>query len=136
MDSGLAITAADVLVRRDWLEAHRDAAKSFLKAVVEATAYAKTHKDFTDAICEKYLLKDYVTGIETKFEDYVLGVLPEKPYPLTKGLETAIRELAPGDSFVRQKKAEEFIDASIIAEIEKEGFIEQLYRRSPRDDAK
>ncbi len=135
MDSGLAITAADVLVRRDWLEAHRDAAKSFLKAVVEATAYAKTHKDFTDAICEKYLLKDYVTGIETKFEDYVLGVLPEKPYPLTKGLETAIRELAPGDSFVRQKKAEEFIDASIIAEIEKEGFIEQLYRRSPRDDA-
>lgn len=136
MDSGLAITAADVLVRRDWLAAHRDAAKSFLKAVIEATAYAKTHKGFTDAICAKYLLKDFATGMETKFEDYVLGVLPEIPYPLTKGLEIAIRELAPGDSFLRQKKAEDFIDASIISEIEKEGFIEQLYRRQPGDGAR
>jgi len=136
MDSGLAITAADVLVRRDWLEAHRDAAKRFLKAVVEATAYAKTHKSFTDAICAKYLLKDFATGMETKFEDYVLGVLPEKPYPLTEGLKTAIRELAPGDSFLRQKKAEDFIDASIISDIEKEGFIEQLYRRSSSGNAK
>ena len=136
MDLGLAITAADVLVRRDWLDAHRDAAKSFLKAVVEATAFAKTHKDFTDAICAKYLLKDFATGMETKFEDYVLGVLPEKPYPLTKGLEIAIRELAPGNSFLRQKKAADFIDASIISEIEKEGFIEQLYRRHPGDGAR
>jgi len=136
MDLGLAITAADVLVRRDWLEAHRDAVKRFLKAVVEATAYAKTHKSFTDAICAKYLLKDFATGMETKFEDYVLGVLPEKPYPLTEGLKTAIRELAPGDSFLRQKKAEDFIDASIISDIEKEGFIEQLYRRSSSGNAK
>jgi ABC-type nitrate/sulfonate/bicarbonate transport system substrate-binding protein len=83
IQSGLAITAADVLVRRDWLEANRPAAKNFLKAVIEATAFAKTHKGFTDDICKKYLLKDFVSGIETKFEDYVLAVLPEKPYPLT-----------------------------------------------------
>ncbi|MGH7843616.1 MAG: ABC transporter substrate-binding protein [Candidatus Binatia bacterium] len=123
--SGLAITAADVLVRRHWLEANRDAAKNFLKAVIEATAFAKTHKGFTDAICKKYLLKDYVTGIETKFEDYVLAVLPEKPYPLTRGLEIAIRELSPGDSFLRQRKAADFIDESLVREIEKEGFFEQ-----------
>jgi ABC-type nitrate/sulfonate/bicarbonate transport system substrate-binding protein len=123
--SGLAITAADVLVRRDWLEANRNAAKDFLKAVIEATAFAKTHKAFTDAICKKYLLKDYVTGIETKFEDYVLGVLPEKPYPLTSGLEIAIRELTAGDSFLRQRKAADFIDESLVREIERDGFFEQ-----------
>lgn len=128
IDSGLAITAADVLVRRDWLEANRDAAKNFLRALIEATAYAKSHKDFTDAVYEKYLLKDFVTGRETKFEDYVLAVLPEKPYPLTKGLEIAIRETTPGHSFFRQKKAGDFIDESLIMEIEKDGFFELLYR--------
>lgn len=134
IDSGLAITAADVLMRRDWLEANRDAATNFLRAVSEATAFAKTHKDFADAIFEKYLPEDFVTGMETKFEDYVLGVLPEKPDPLTKGLEIAIREIAPGDSFLRQKKAGDFIDESLITEIEKEGFFEQLYRRNPRGE--
>jgi NitT/TauT family transport system substrate-binding protein len=128
IESGLAITAADVLVRRDWLAANRDAAKNFLKAVIEATAFAKTNKAFTDAICKKYLLKDYVTGVETKFEDYVLGVLPEKPYPLTQGLETAIRELSPRDSFLRSEKAVDFIDASLVREIAREGFFEHLYR--------
>jgi ABC-type nitrate/sulfonate/bicarbonate transport system substrate-binding protein len=128
IDAGLAITAADVLMRRDWLRANRDAAKNFLRAVIEATAFAKAHKDFADAIFEKYLLHDFATAMETKFEDYVLGVLPAKPYPSTEGLEIAIREMSPRDSFLRQKKAADFIDESLITEIEEEGFFEQLYR--------
>ena len=128
IDSGLAITAADVLMRRDWLEENRDAAKNFLRAVSEATAFAKTHKDFADAIFQRYLLQDFATAMETKFEDYVLGVLPAKPYPSIEGLEIAIRELSPCDSFLRQKKARDFIDESLIMEIEKEGFFKQLYR--------
>ncbi len=128
IEAGLAITAADVLMRRDWLEANRDAAKTFLRAVSEATAFAKTHKDFADAIFEKYLLQDFATAMETKFEDYVLGVLPAKAYPSVEGLEIAIREMSPCDSFLRQKKAGDFIDTSLITEIEEEGFFEQLYR--------
>jgi NitT/TauT family transport system substrate-binding protein len=127
IESGLAITAADVVVRRDWLEENREAAKNFLRALIDATAYAKTHRDFTDATYEKYLLKDFVTGVETKFEDYVLGVLPEKPYALTKGLEVAIQETAPR---AFQKKAGVFIDQSLIMEIEKDGFFERMYRKT------
>ena len=129
INSGLAITAADVLMRRDWLARNRDAAKNFLRAIIEATAFAKSHKEFTDAVFEKYLLEDFATGMDTKFEDYVQGVLPEKPVPLTKGLEIAIQELAPDHSFLRRKKAADFIDESLLAEIEKEGFFEQLYLR-------
>jgi ABC-type nitrate/sulfonate/bicarbonate transport system substrate-binding protein len=128
IESGLAITAADVVMRRDWLEVNRGAAKNFLRAVSEATAFAKSHKDFADAMFEKYLLADFATGMESKFEDYVLGVLPARPYPSTRGLEIAIREMCPHDSFLRQKKAGDFIDESLIMEIESEGFFDQLYR--------
>ena len=129
INSGLAITAADVLMRRDWLARNRDAAKNFLRAIIEATAFAKSHKEFTDAVFEKYLLEDFATGMDTKYEDYVQGVLPEKPVPLTKGLEIAIQELAPDHSFLRRKKAADFIEESLLAEIEMEGFFEQLYLR-------
>jgi NitT/TauT family transport system substrate-binding protein len=128
IDSGLYITAADVIVRSDWLKANRESAKSFLRALIEATAYAKKNKDASDAILKKYLLKEFATGMETKFEDYVLGVLPQKPYPSAKGLEIAIQEKAPGHDFFQNKKASDFIDASLMSEIEKEGLFDQLYR--------
>jgi ABC-type nitrate/sulfonate/bicarbonate transport system substrate-binding protein len=128
IDSGLAITAADVVMRRDWLQANRDAAKNFLRALCEATAFAKGHKNFADAVFEKYLLADFATGMESKFEDYVLGVLPARPYPSRQGLEIAIREMRPHDPALRLKNAGDFIDESLIMEMENEGFFDQLYR--------
>ncbi len=128
IEAGLYITAADVMVQTDWLRANREAAKSFLRALVEATAYAKKNKDFTNAVLKKYLLKEFATGMETKFEDFVLGVLPKKPYPLAKGLEIAIQEKAPGHAFFQNKKASDFIDESLMREIENEGLFERLYR--------
>ena len=128
IDSGLYITAADVLMRRDWLAANRETAKKFLKALSEATAYAKTHKDFSDAMYKKYLQSTPTAWRPNSFEDYVLGVLPKKPYPLAKGFEIAIQEKAPNHPFFREKKAADFIDASLMQEIDKEGFFEPLYR--------
>ncbi len=115
-----------MLVRRDWLASNRAAAKAFLKAVIEATAYAKSHKAFTEATFKKYLLKEFATGEESKFEDYVLGVLPQKPYPLTKALEFAIEEKSGNRPF--PGKAQDFVDDSLLREIEQDGLFDRLYR--------
>lgn len=128
IEAGLYITAADVVVRKEWLAVNRETAKRFLKALVEATAYAKQNKDVSDAILKKYLLKEFATGMETKFQDFVLGVLPKKPYPSVKGLEIAIQEKAPGDGFFQAKKASDFIDDSLMREIENDGLFDRLYR--------
>lgn len=128
IDSGLYITAADIFVRRDWLAANRDTAKKFLKALSEATAYAKTHKEFTEAIYKKYLQSTPTAWRPDSFEDYVLGVLPKKPFPIVKGFEIAIQEKAPNHPFFREKTAADLIDASLMTEIDKEGFFESLYR--------
>jgi ABC-type nitrate/sulfonate/bicarbonate transport system substrate-binding protein len=128
IDSGLFVTAADIFVRREWLAANRDTAKKFLRAISEATAYAKTHKDFSDATYKKYLEATPTAWRPDSFEDYVLGVLPKKPFPMVKGLEFAIQEKAPNHPFFRQKSAADLIDASLMTEIDKEGFFETLYR--------
>lgn len=121
IDAGLDITAADLIVRKDWLAANRATAKAFLKSLVEATAYAKKNREFTEAIQRKYLLEEYKTGMESKFEDYVLGVLPSKPYPSAKGVELAIWEKGQGASFYAVHKPAEFVDASLMHELEAEG---------------
>jgi ABC-type nitrate/sulfonate/bicarbonate transport system substrate-binding protein len=121
IDAGLDITAADLMVRKDWLATNRATAKAFLKSLVEATAYAKKNREFTEAIQRKYLLEEYKTGMESKFEDYVLGVLPSKPYPSAKGVEVAIWEKGKGSYFYQSHKPAEFVDASVMQELEAEG---------------
>ena len=123
IDAGIPITAADVIVHKDWLAANRETAKNFLRAIAEATRYAKSNKEAAEEILKKNVLKDYATGMDTKFEDYVMGVLPTKPYPEAKGAELAIAEKAPGHPFYKDRKASDFIDASLLSEIEKEGLL-------------
>jgi len=119
--AGIPITAADVIVRRDWLEANRETAKNFLRALSEATLFAKANKDAAETILKKNVLADYATGMDTKFEDYVVGVLPLKPYPAAKGAEFAILEKAPGHPFYQKVKMDDLIDTSLLSELEKEG---------------
>ena len=121
IDAGIPITAADVLVHRAWLAANRDTAKKFMRAISEATLFAKANKEAAEEILKKNVLKDYASGMDTKFEDYVMGVLPAKPYPVAKGAELAIAEKASGHPFYKDRKASDFIDDSILRELEAEG---------------
>jgi NitT/TauT family transport system substrate-binding protein len=121
IDAGIPITAADVIVRQDWLAANRETAKNFLRALSEATLFAKSNREAAESILKKNVLKEYAAGMDTKFEDYVVGVLPLKPYPAAKGAEYAILEKAPGHPFYRNVKVDDLIDTSLLAELEKEG---------------
>jgi hypothetical protein len=125
INTGLDITAADVVVRKDWLAANRDTAKRFLKSIVEATAYAKKNREFTEEIQKKYLLKEYASGMESKFEDYVVGVLPSKPYPSVIAVDIALAEKGKGNPQLTDKKGSDFVDATLMHELENEGVFAQ-----------
>ena len=49
------------------------------------------------------------------------------PYPIMKGLETTYEYVAQRSPEIHQHKAEEFMDPSFIAELDKGGFIKKLY---------
>jgi len=51
------------------------------------------------------------------------------PYPITKGLEATYDYVAQSRPEIRNRKPEEFVDPSFIAELEKSGFIKKLYEQ-------
>ena len=57
----------------------------------------------------------------SKFEDYVLGVLPSKPYPSVIAVDIALAEKAKGNTALKDKKGGDFVDASLMNELENEG---------------
>jgi outer membrane protein assembly factor BamE (lipoprotein component of BamABCDE complex) len=51
------------------------------------------------------------------------------PYPIMKGLEATYDYVAATRPEIRNRKPEEFMDPSLIADLDKSGFIKKLYEQ-------
>ena len=71
---------------------------------------------------------DPVKDIQAQFDVNVLGVIQTKPYPEEKGMQRTIDFLAPTNPHLKGQRVANFIDDSLLKEIEREGFFTRLYR--------
>ena len=78
-----------VLVDPVWLSAHRDRARSFLKAMVEATRIMKQDKTVFRATLAKWFNVTDLRMVERLF--LMAQRFPDKPYPAVEGVKEAMR---------------------------------------------
>jgi hypothetical protein len=52
--------------------------------------------------------------------------LPLKPYPMEEVIQTEIENLTPTVPELRGKRTADFVDKSLLSELENEGFFSQL----------
>jgi len=118
------VAGSSILAERRWLAANRDTAARFVKASVEAVALMKTNRGaFNSALAKWFNIKDAVTQ-QRMFAE--ADELPQKPYPTVEGIKAT---MALYDSpEMRKHKAEDWYDASFIAELDKSGAIDRLYK--------
>ena len=117
-----------VVTRRKNIQEDRDTVMRMIRSHVEAIAYFKTHKDFSMKVLSKYLRindRDLLEGSYEIFKQDFIAV----PYPITKGLEATYDYVAQTRPEIRNHKADEFVDPSFIAEMDKSGFIKKLYEQ-------
>ena len=116
----IPMAGSGVMVDKAYLAAHRDTVLRFLKADIEATALMQRDKKVFNAALAKWFnitdarTQDGMFAYVHKFE--------KKPYPSVDGIKQV---LATYDSpAMRSHTAEEFYDASLVAELEKSGFLD------------
>ena len=117
-----------VVTRRKNIVEDRDTVMRMVKSHVEGIAYFKTHKDFSMKVLSKYLRindKDLLEGSYELFKQDFISV----PYPIMKGLEATYDYVATSRPEIRNRRPEEFMDPSFIAELDKSGFIKKLYEQ-------
>ena len=121
----IAIAGSGINVDKEWLKSNRDTARRFVKASIDAYAFMKNNKQAALQAIEKwYNVKD-----RSQQEKMYMSVesAPMKPYPSVNGIRQVLslfnyREL-------RQSKPEDFYDASFVAELDKSGYIDGLYKK-------
>jgi ABC-type nitrate/sulfonate/bicarbonate transport system substrate-binding protein len=109
------------IVTRSYLQQNRAAIKGFLKGQIEGMHYVKTNKEGSLKILRKHLQVTDAEAVEGTYEFFAKR-LPRSPRTELEGIKNILTSIGAG-----QRNPAEFVDMSLIDEIEKEGFIQKLY---------
>ena len=118
--------SSTIIVGKSFLLAKRDTVKRFLRAWIEGIKTAKTDKDYTVAVMQKFLRTGDRSVLDKTFEIYKT-VHEKVPIPEAKSMAVALAQLAATVPQTNQLKVDDFTDRSLIAELENEGFIARVY---------
>jgi ABC-type nitrate/sulfonate/bicarbonate transport system substrate-binding protein len=117
-----------IVVRAGYLIQQPDAARNALKAWLEGVAYALSPR-MKPAVIETITRRLKVSNpalAEQGYQD-LLRATDRKPYPSVEGLNNVQRLMKQRNPAVADLKAESLIDAKLIQELDKSGYIDQLY---------
>ena len=115
-----------IVVSRAFLSGKRDIVKRFLRGWIEGIKTAKTDKEFTINVMQKFLKTSDRPILDKTFEIYK-SVHEKVPSPDPKVMGVALKQLSATIPQAGQLKIEDFIDRSLISELESEGFISKIY---------
>jgi NitT/TauT family transport system substrate-binding protein len=118
--------SSTIIVSRSFLAAKRDTVKKFLRGWIEGIKTAKTDKEYTVSVMQKFL-KTSDRAVLDKVFDIYKDVHERVPAPDPKLMGVALKQLAATVPQSHQLKVEDFTDRSLIAELEAEGFIAKVY---------
>jgi NitT/TauT family transport system substrate-binding protein len=115
-----------IVVTRSFLSGKREVVKGFLRGWIEGIKTAKTDKEFTIKVMQKFLKTGDRSILDKTFEVYK-SVHERIPSPDPKVMGVALKQLTASVPPAAQLKIEDFIDRSLISELENEGFISKIY---------
>ena len=116
----MPMPGSGIMVDKVYLAAHRDTVLRFLKADIEATALMQRDKQVFNAALAKWFnitdprTQDGMFAHVNKFE--------KKPYPSVDGIKQVFAIYDSPE--MRKHTPEEFYDSSLMAELDKSGFLD------------
>src|SRR5438874_3248890 len=128
-DLGIYTSASDLSAKRDFLKNQRHRARGFMMAYCEAIWLGKANKNVALASFRKHMREQDPRRLETLYKNYVVDALPLKPYPMEEVIQAEMENLTATVAEFRGKRAADFIDKSILTELERKGIFAQPARR-------
>lgn len=129
-DLGVEVQGNGFATSRSLIKTQRDTALRALRGYVEAIHYIHRNRDETRKIVAKYLRLTDPEVLDATYTAFVKTV-SKKPYPTLKGIQFLLDEVAAKMPNAKTAKPEQFVDFSLLQQLEKEGFFAELAKRYP-----
>jgi NitT/TauT family transport system substrate-binding protein len=125
---GISFPTSALNTSRSFIRSRRDTVLRVVRAYTDSIHYGKTQKKFTVGVLGKYLKNQDVPFLEAVYDLYVGQYIPKIPHPSLEAIKVALDQIGEKDPRARGMRAEQFVDTSFMQELEKEGFIAQLWK--------
>ena len=124
-DMSANFTQSSVYVKGSALKEHRDRVKRFLRAYAEAIHVIKTDRDRTMKVFAKRMRVEDPETVRSTYE-YFAPRFSLPPRVNLIGVRDTLSFYAEQSADFKNRTPEEFVDHSVLDELEKEGFFKKL----------
>jgi ABC-type nitrate/sulfonate/bicarbonate transport system substrate-binding protein len=119
-DYKMPMPGSGIMVDKAYLAAHRDTVLRFVKADIEATALMRKDRQVFNAALAKWF---NITDARTQDGMFAyVNKFQKKPYPSVDGIKQVFALYDSPE--MRKHTPEEFYDSSLMAELDKSGFLD------------
>jgi len=115
--------------RKSFIRDNRDVVIRFMKAYLEGIYLFKTNRELALNTLKKYTRLSDISVMQSVYDEYAQRLIRNVPYPNPEGIQTILGQLAKSRPQTKGLNPNDFIDPSILKEIEQSGFVKQLYGR-------
>jgi NitT/TauT family transport system substrate-binding protein len=124
-DLKLEYQGSTIATRRSFVQKNPALATRALRAIVRGVHLFKTQKEETMRILAKFLGTKDAEGLEESW--LYAAKMPAKPYAVESAVQAVLDHLAESQPRFAQRRPAEFIDARLLTDIDKSGYIDRLY---------
>ena len=110
-----------------FLRTNRETVLRFTRAYVEGAHRFVNDREFSLKVIGKYAKIQSRPTLEATYDDYVPYV-KKIPTPSPGSVKTVLEQLAATDPKAKSARPQEFIDGSVVSELEQQGFFKQIWR--------
>ena len=128
-DFGVPSPGSEINTTRQILRDLRPRLKAFFMAYSEAIATGRKNRELVYQIFRKYMRVDNPKLLDFTYRVQFVEAIPAKPYPREDAIQASIEDLRDTIPKLEGMKASDFIDASLIREIENDGFFARLEKQ-------
>jgi len=110
---------------RDFVREHPDRVRAFLQGYMTGIKFARTNPEETKRVIGKYTKTTDQEDLQETYQTFI-KVWERVPYVSTAAVQNVLNFAK--HPAAKTAKPEQFIDNSILAELERSGFVNQLYQ--------
>ncbi len=122
--TGIKFPTSQMTTTGEYIRSHRDQVKRFMMGYIAGLARLKGDRDFTMAVLKKFLRIPDAEILAGTY-DFWVNIYSAKPYVDPEEIKTYLLTVKDRGA----AKPEDFIDNSIVTELDREGFIDAMYKK-------
>src|SRR2546428_7563869 len=127
LEFGVEALNSDVVTTRRFIRESRETVQRFVKGMMKGVSFYTNNKKFSMDVIARYTKSSDIEKIEYGY-DFAAKTFLKKPYTPIKGIQLALEEIGERNPAARTANPEQFIDMSIVKELDQSGYIDGLYK--------